>query len=828
VHCLLVLLVKIHMRWNRVDAARHPSFKQAETTTSLIDTQFEIHSQRQAHLHPAFNDTITRIMPVKRGPDGGKLHLSNQGVDPTQDSSESEEELPPPAPLPKAGAVFANLLDGIRAGTRNAHPTTEARRQVTPASHGRPEPESTAQTVIRNGISEVRPFMRDGAGRIHEAGMTVRTGYLRAAVDICKAGHIVLVIQWSTSDPVNRNGTWSLEVFDTRRSLWEDNFGVEAHEQCISLSSADKIVRELAYSMTERWKEAVPEHSRSTVWEPNCEERNILKEQVDERLLPSLVSIQRELRPLVVYAMDELPRSQSEQDNSAKDDKSNEDRKGDGDDNRQKLVGEHMKEKRKAERNKARLAHLAEMMNNQKDRNAKSKENVERAKERSRLAQREGNGAEGAYDNVSRSFVPKSSVKSAAVLGVKKIDLRKKDRSKKSEKTEEEDMDLRRIRAAARKDRERQEQEEQEQELAAEQVGARLVDVQEESSDEHLAAAIEAGLDNASPEPGMPKPKPAKIHQKTETASKSAPKASDEKTEPKKRRRRLQPRAPITPVTCESSDSDSDSVKPPQPDTPTEFKPKAKPKAKPAVRKPSIASTEHPAVKRVAQGGASEPGTPKETSEPNEVVEASAKSNTKSTNTAKAIKIKTTKHNESKPYKSSDFITNIDLKNNTTGAISLPSNKPLNESPSVETTAPTTFTVPSAHIANIVEEVLTTTLAVEAQRDGAVSRTLTTNTTARDSAGCRETSVKHSTHVETATYLTAPGREKRRASSTEDAALRAMDSHAQAEIPSLSASPAGSGTAADTESRGKRRVSASGDGRVGVSRGGAKRVKRAG
>ncbi|KAJ4379077.1 hypothetical protein N0V86_005118 [Didymella sp. IMI 355093] len=699
-------------------------------------------------------------MPVKRGPDGGKLHLSNQGVDPTQDSSESQEELPPPPP-PKAGLIFANLLSGIRTGTRNAQSTTEVRRQVTPASHDHPEPASTAQTVIRNHTSEVNPAAGGEADRIREARTRTSAGYLRAAVDICKTGHIVLVIQWSTFDPVNRKGTWSLEVFDSRRSTWEDNLGVEAHEQCISLSSADKIMRELAYSMVERWKEAVPERSCSTVWEPNCGKRNVLGKRVDEKLLPSLVSIQRELRPLVVYAMGGLPRSQSEQDNSGKDDKSNEDGKGDGDDNRQKLVGEHSKEKRKAARDKARLAHLAGIMDHQKHRHAKSKENVERAKERSRLAQRETNGAEGVYDNVSRNFVPKVSVRSAAGLELKKIESKKKNRSKKSGKTEEEDADLRRIRAAARKDRERQEQEVQEQELVARQVEVKLVDTQEESSDVGLSAAIEAALDNASPEPDMPKPKPTKILQKTETASKSTTKASDDELQPRERRRRLHPRAPVTPVTRESSDSDS--VKPPQPDTPTESKPKAKPKTRPSVRKLRVPSAGRPAARSVIQGGASELGTPKEISEANEEVETSEKSKTKETKTAKAKKTKTMKSKWSKTRKSEEFIADNDLENDTTGDVSLPSDKLQNEEFSVETTETTTAAVHSKHGDDVVEEIVETNIiAVEVQqRDGSVERTeITETTTARsDSSEYGETTVKHTTHVETVTHPTAPDQE---------------------------------------------------------------------
>ncbi|KAF1933449.1 uncharacterized protein M421DRAFT_857 [Didymella exigua CBS 183.55] len=200
--------------------------------------------------------------------------------------------------------------------------------------------------------------------------------------------------------------------------------------------------------------------------------------------------------------------------------------------------------------------------------------------------------------------------------------------------------------------------------------------------------------------------------------------------ESKERKRRLKPRASAPSVAQDPSDSDS--IKPPQPSTPVKPKPKAIPEAKPVIRKPPVPFAEHLAAEQTAQGGEPKPKTPKKTSEPKRKAKTSGKSGNKET---KAVKT-----NGNKEHKSAGFVADSDLENDSTEDIELRSDKLQSDKLGVEITSITTMT----------------TVAVEVQqRDGSAERTQVTDTTTarRDSSEYGETTIGHTSHVQTVTEL---------------------------------------------------------------------------
>jgi hypothetical protein len=405
------------------------------------------------------------------------------------------------------------------------------------------------------------------------------------------------------------------------------------------------------------------------------------------------------------------------------------------------------------------LAHITEIVNDQKGRQALDKENLGKAEILTRDAQRRANGAGGVWDSDSRSFVSRSSIPGASSLDMtgevedipttpsrtQKAGSKKKPRPKKAVRTEEEDMDLKRIRTAARKDRERQDQEgraaeERQRELAAQQeeVGlqerAALVDGQDPSSDEDLNAAVMEALKQASSKPRVPQKTPTNRGEGEADGSESTQDSPIDKPELKDHERRTKTRAALTPVTPASPDSDS--VRPPQLSTLVETKLKSKPKAKPA--------------------------TPKATSKTKKA-NADGESKTDPTKSAKIKEAKALQGKENKKYKSENHVADSDLENDQTEDVKLSSDKLQSEEVGVETIEATTTIVHSEHGNDVIEEVVeTTTVAVEVQqRDGSVERTeIRETTTARsNSSEHGEITVEHTTHVKTVDQFDVPYQE---------------------------------------------------------------------
>jgi hypothetical protein len=315
VHYLIMLLVNVYICWNRVDTARQPSFRQVKLTTSLIAIRI-IHycrpistSSRNLPIK-----SITAITPIKKGPDGRKFHMSNTGVDPMVESSESEEGLPSPPPVTTGSVAFSNVLDEAKAGTQNIESTAEARYHNTAAGRNRFGPDLPAQVVIHNWIPETHPAgATEAHATLEECIKQKRDNLLRATVKVCKTGHVVLVVWWTPSDPLNRKGTWSLEVFDCRFELWGES-GIEAHEQC-ELSTANDIVKTLAKTMVEKWQTVLSadEANPDPICEWNKDKRKLQDDKYNRRSLPSLREVERELRPLAVYALNRVSRAQGEE-----------------------------------------------------------------------------------------------------------------------------------------------------------------------------------------------------------------------------------------------------------------------------------------------------------------------------------------------------------------------------------------------------------------------------------------------------------------------------------------------------------------------------------
>lgn len=90
-----MLLVKVHICWNRVDATRHLSLKQAKHTNLLIDARtVQYNSSFSTFSGRLSINTFTATMCVWKGSDGRNFHTSNTGVN-LVESGESEEKLPP-------------------------------------------------------------------------------------------------------------------------------------------------------------------------------------------------------------------------------------------------------------------------------------------------------------------------------------------------------------------------------------------------------------------------------------------------------------------------------------------------------------------------------------------------------------------------------------------------------------------------------------------------------------------------------------------------------------------------------------------------------------
>lgn len=206
-------------------------------------------------------------------------------------------------------------MNEARNGTQDTPSTTEACTHGTAASRNRFGPDLPAHAVVHNWILESHPADGNGAHATREESIEKeRNALLRATANVCKTGHIVLVVHWSPSDTLNRQGTWPLEIFDCRFVLWGE-FGLEAHEQCISLSKADDIVKALAKAMVERWeiKLSMNGVNPNPICEWNTDKQKLLHGKYNERSLPSLREIERELRPLVVYTLGRLPVGRAEE-----------------------------------------------------------------------------------------------------------------------------------------------------------------------------------------------------------------------------------------------------------------------------------------------------------------------------------------------------------------------------------------------------------------------------------------------------------------------------------------------------------------------------------
>ncbi|KAF3042083.1 hypothetical protein E8E11_008255 [Didymella keratinophila] len=655
------------------------------------------------------------------------------------------------------GPTYETATNFHTLGWRIRNVDTEAPDQNTAASRNRFGPDLLAPTAVNNWVPESHPVGGTEAHTTREDSIKKeRDGLRRAIARVCETGHVVLVIWWSPSNPLNRKGTWSLEIFDCRFELWGE-FGIEAHEQC-ELNAENDMVNALSKAMIKEWKTVLSTNKEHTnpVCEWNKDKRKLQDDKYNERSLPALREMERELRPLVVCALGRVPRGQS---NGTPDDKGDQDKNDEeiqGNKNDQILTKEELIAKRKAAQRKVNLANLAAKMGDQAQRTAESRKRVEASEKLRRDAQRSGNGTQAVYDSDSRSFVSRSSILGTSPLDMadevgdvrpvpsrtKKVETKRKSGVGKATKTEEEDADLRRIWAAARKEQEEQEEEEREDkerqcDMAAPQEGTDFEEqaghaaTQEQDSNEDLTAALLEGLDNASREPGSSQTRPTKKAQEEAKDSESTTESTADKPKSKERKRMLKPRAPITQVTPDSSDIDS--VRPPQPSTPVKAKPKANSKAKPATSKATSKTKKTKVAKETRLNGAK---------------------------SAKTKEAKASKGKENNKYKSEEVVADSDLENDEIEGVKLSSDKLQSEEVSVEITEASAITVRNEHDGYVVEEfVETATVAVEVQqRDGSVRRTeVTETTTARsDFSEDRETTVKHTTHVETVIQLEVP------------------------------------------------------------------------
>lgn len=314
------------------------------------------------------------------------------------ESSESENELLPQPSASIRSVRFLNIMDEASARTQSTEQTPEAPDKSTAVICNRFGPDLPTLAAVHNWVPESHPADGTEAHTIREDCIRKeRDGLRRATAKVCKTGHIVLVIWWAPFDPLNRRGTWFLEIFDCRFELWGE-FSIEAHGQCES-STANDIVQALGKAMIREWKTFLSTNRKhiNPICEWNQNKRKLQNDKYNERSLPSLREIERELRHLMIYTFDRVPRGQGGGSRDDQDDRDENEEKQEGDENDQKPTKDDLIAKRKAAQKRIEAANFERKHERKKNRDAENKTRVEASEKLRQDVQRNANGAQTSY-----------------------------------------------------------------------------------------------------------------------------------------------------------------------------------------------------------------------------------------------------------------------------------------------------------------------------------------------------------------------------------------------------------------------------------------------
>lgn len=156
--------------------------------------------------------------------------------------------------------------------------------------------------------------------------------------------------------------------------------------------------------MIREWKTFLSTNRKhiNPICEWNQNKRKLQNDKYNERSLPSLREIERELRHLMIYTFDRVPRGQGGGSRDDQDDRDENEEKQEGDENDQKPTKDDLIAKRKAAQKRIEAANFERKHERKKNRDAENKTRVEASEKLRQDVQRNANGAQTSYDSDSQ------------------------------------------------------------------------------------------------------------------------------------------------------------------------------------------------------------------------------------------------------------------------------------------------------------------------------------------------------------------------------------------------------------------------------------------
>lgn len=543
------------------------------------------------------------------------------------------------------------------------------------------------------------------------------------AVSYCKKKHVQLVCHWSSSDPTNRRGTWRLEPVDHRKKIDFFENGVEDHKKCSYTKQAD-LLNDLGKRMIREFERNEDElYDMKSQKQKDRDHRN----GIEKKKSPPLVQVVRALGDLAVYTKGAT---------GVDDDKA----KITSDDNNNKNSLKKDVNPKKLTKRDIELARLRRKMEEREQARVADQKRVERSLEEQSQRQRSANSMTpanallGTYSSKSGQATTKEGTQvpehhdEATRLQTKeranaetyrrRLDDKLEEKCKsykpeesiaKSRLTKEERTALRNIKAAQMDEATRLEEFERAEEerllqLASDKAlaGAKAVESDEEDG---LTNAIEGAVDDG--------------------VSRDAATLEDRMTKLQK--------AKVSPALTHSSGGP---------------KPAIKAASKPGTRETKkVSLADYLAAKAAARGEM----TVKQSIAP-KAMETLKEAPTKEDNSKTLKSAKAKKVQNSKLYKSAEFIVDSDIEYDTKEAAVLPTDKLKENQVSVKTTGTEQTIATTKHGSKIARELVETSIvAGKVEQDNEpIERTEVTDITADSSNPSEhlEVTVEHTTHVQ--------------------------------------------------------------------------------
>ncbi|KAF1362139.1 hypothetical protein EJ07DRAFT_153706 [Lizonia empirigonia] len=638
------------------------------------------------------------------------------------EEEQPKEALPPsPPPVPR-GAAFLSLMNEARTGSTDAtttQTTIEEGRPVEQETAARPERMIRKPQLIRQPITYGLIDEDEGELDQRQRGIEGDRKRHTTAVSYCKKRHVQLICHWSSFDPTNRRGTWRLEHVDYRNKPDFFENGVQDHKKCSYMKQAD-LLNDLGKRMIRDF-----DHDEDELYNMKSQKQKDrdYRNGIEKKKSPPLVQVVRALGDLVVYTKG----ATGENDKAKKS----------SDENNKNSVKKDADPK-KPTKSDIELARLRRKMEEQAQARAADQKRVERSSEEQSQRQRSakgmtpvkalfgthansGSSRSGQAITKERTQVSKhhgeanrlqnKEDKANAEADRRKLDDRLEEKRKnnkpekpvaKSRLTKEERKALRNIRAAQVDEATHLEEVERAEEerllqLASDQALAGVKAGESDEEDE-LTNAIEEAVDDGGPR---------------DTATQEDPTIESQK-------------AKVSSAVSYSSGAPKSALK-------AASKPGTREPRK--LPRPKVSFADYMAAKAAARGEmtVNQSIAPKAMKT---MKEAPMKErNSKTEKSAKATKVQ-----NSKLYKSEEFIVDSDIEDATTKAAVLPTDK-LKDNQIISTTK---------HGSNIAQELVETiTVAGKVEQDNkSVERTEVTDTTAESSNPSEhlEVTVEHTTH----------------------------------------------------------------------------------